>query len=153
MVWVAVPTTLIVSPIPKNAVAIKKRNPKLTSESFSLNPKYPMTKFLNLKLVFHAMRITKQIKIITSVLKRCILKSHTEWALVSTGAILIIGNTIKKKISAKRYKINTFCCLVNLENLCMNLLIFSERGLFLMGGKIRRIKDTVSSNDLEKVCN
>lgn len=153
MVCVAVPTTLIVSPMLRNDVAMRKRNQKFINASFSLNPKYPMTKFLNLKLMFHATRTIRQIKTINRVLKRCILKSHMECPVVSTGAILMIGSTIKKKISAKRYKTNTFCCFVNLENLCTNLLIFSERGLFLMSEDIRRIKDIASSNDFFSICN
>ena len=70
MVWVEVPTTLIVSHIPNIAVAITRRNPKLTNESFSLNPKYPITKFLNLKLIFHATKTHKETNTIIRVLNR-----------------------------------------------------------------------------------
>ncbi|MFA7718183.1 MAG: hypothetical protein WC875_05710, partial [Candidatus Absconditabacterales bacterium] len=103
------------------------KNQKFTSASFSLNQKYPITKFLNLKLTFHATKTAKQTNTIRSILKRCQLKSHTEGDAALTGAILIIGSTIKKKIRIKRYNTNTFGCLVNLVNLWNSLTTVSER--------------------------
>ncbi|MEI8254023.1 MAG: hypothetical protein WCG25_10145 [bacterium] len=61
--------TFIVSVIPKNAVVITHNNPKFTNELFSLNHKYVITKFLNLKLLFHQTNAQRDINIISIVLK------------------------------------------------------------------------------------
>ncbi|MEI8253820.1 MAG: hypothetical protein WCG25_09040 [bacterium] len=61
--------TFTVSVIPKNEVVITHNNQKFTSELFSLNHKYVMTKFLNLKLLFHQTNAPKDINIISIVLK------------------------------------------------------------------------------------
>ena len=90
------------SPIPKKAVAIIHKKPKLNSESFSLKPKYPMTKFLNLKLIFRLKRIMTLTRIINKLLNKCPLNNHTECDISFTGEILINGKTIRKKVSARR---------------------------------------------------
>ena len=97
-----VPTTLIASPIPKKAVAIIHKKPKLKSESFSLKPKYQMTKFLNLKLIFRLNKTTTLSIIINKLLKRCPLNNQIECAISLTGEILINGNITRKKVSAQR---------------------------------------------------
>jgi hypothetical protein len=108
IVCVLVPTILIASPIPKKAVAIIHRNPKLKSESFSLNPKYPMTKFLNLKLIFRLKSTTTLTKIISKLLKRFPLNNQTECDISFTGDIFIKGNIRRKIVSAQRYRTKTF---------------------------------------------
>gem|GEM_PF-3423971 len=102
IVCVLVPTTPIASPIPKNAVAMIHKNPKLKSESFSLKPKYQITKFLNLKLIFRLKRTTILTRIMSKLLKRCQLKSQIEREISFTGDIFIKGSTIRKKESARR---------------------------------------------------
>ena len=102
MVCVLVSTTLMASPIPKNAVAIIHRKPKLKSESFSLKPKYPIIKFLNLKLIFRLKSIIILINIINKLLNKCPLNNQTERDISFTGEILINGNTTRKKASAQR---------------------------------------------------
>lgn len=135
MVCVVVHTTLIASPIPKKAVAIIHKNQKLKSESFSLNPKYPITKFLNLKLMFQLKSTTILTKIINKLLKRCPLNNRTEREISFTGEILINGNIRRNKASAQRYRTNTFWCLVNLQNFWANFEIFSGRLNFLFISK------------------
>jgi hypothetical protein len=66
---VALLITFIVSVIPKNAVVITHNNQKFTSELFSLNHKYVITKFLNLKLLFHQINAPSDMNIINIVLK------------------------------------------------------------------------------------
>ena len=102
MVCVVVHTIFMASPIPRKAVAMIHKNPKLKSASFSLNPKYPMTKFLNLKLIFRLNRMTMLTMMINKVLNKCPLNSRTECDISFTGAILINGNTTKKKVNARR---------------------------------------------------
>jgi len=78
------------------------KNPKLKSESFSLKPKYPITKFLNLKFMFRLKRTTILTMIINNILNKCPLNNQTECDISLTGEILINGKTIRKKARAQR---------------------------------------------------
>ena len=97
-----VPTTFIASPIPKKAVAIIHKKPKLKRESFSLKPKYQITKFLNLKLIFRLNKTTTLTNIMSKVLKRLPLNNQTEREMSFTGEILIKGNITRNSVSTQR---------------------------------------------------
>lgn len=94
----------IVSPILIYKVVINHKRPKLNNDSFSLNQKYAVTKFLNLKLIFHPIRANKEANNINAVLPNApdIRNTKRDGAAGSAGLIFTIGRIIIKKTRTKR---------------------------------------------------
>jgi len=106
----------MVSPILIYNVVINHKRPKLNNDSFSLKPKYAVTKFLNLKLIFHPIRARRDTSNINDVFPKAPDTRNTkrEGAAGSAGLILTIGRITIKKARTKRYNTNSFCCFVYL---------------------------------------